>query len=62
MLITPLISLAEWLPGEGVQHTIANAQVAFNVIGVAIGLCLLPFITRGLEWLIPPKAKETTTA
>ena len=55
LLVGPLIQLAQWLPGTGPQNAIANAQIAFNVIGVAIGLCLLPMIVPALEWVIPPK-------
>ncbi len=55
LFIRPLISLAERLPGEGAQNVIANSQIAFNVIGVAITLCLLPVIAPALMRLIPPK-------
>ncbi|MEM9351729.1 MAG: Na/Pi symporter [Planctomycetota bacterium] len=59
LFIGPLISLAERLPGEGAQNVIANAQIAFNVIGVAITLCLLPVIAPALMRLIPPKTTKS---
>lgn len=58
LFIRPLINLAERLPGEGPQNAIANAQIAFNVIGVAVTLCLLPVIVPALMRLIPPKTPE----
>jgi phosphate:Na+ symporter len=39
--------------GGGVGRQIANAQLIFNLIGVALVVCFLPIIARGLEKLIP---------
>jgi Na+/phosphate symporter len=60
ILIRPLIAVAEWMPGQGPQNAIANAQIAFNVFGVVIFLLLLPFVIRMLYWIIPPATAAST--
>jgi phosphate:Na+ symporter len=37
---------------------VANAQILFNLIGVAAVILFLPAIARGLEWLIPDVAER----
>lgn len=51
---TQLAQLAQFISGGGdVGRQIANAQMLFNVIGVAAVIGFVPFIVRGLERLIP---------
>jgi phosphate:Na+ symporter len=44
--------------GAGVGRQVANAQILFNLIGVAAVILFLPAIARGLEWLIPDVAER----
>ncbi|MEM6674496.1 MAG: Na/Pi symporter [Planctomycetota bacterium] len=61
LFIGPLISIAEWAaPGDAsdpshVARSIANAQVVFNVLGVALFIGFIPSIARLLTRLIPPR-------
>ena len=55
LFVRPLLAVADLLPGSGAQHTIANAQIAFNVLGVGLGLCLLPLAVRVLERRLPAR-------
>jgi phosphate:Na+ symporter len=49
-----LAQLAKTMSGAGnVGRQIANAQLAFNLIGVAVVVGFLPAVARGLEWLLP---------
>lgn len=49
-----LAQLAQFVSGGGdVGRQIANAQMLFNLIGVAAVIGFVPFIVRGLERLIP---------
>jgi phosphate:Na+ symporter len=48
-----LAQLAQAVSGGGVGRQIANAQLIFNVIGVAVVVWFLPIIARWLEWLLP---------
>ena len=45
--------------GAGVGRQIANAQIIFNLIGVAAVILWLPAIARGLEILIPDSERDT---
>jgi phosphate:Na+ symporter len=45
-------------PGAGVGRQVANAQILFNGIGVAVVIGFLPAIARGLEWIIPDAPGE----
>lgn len=59
LLIDQLAALATSLPGgDSLPRQIANAHVAFNVMGVAAFIGLTPVIARILEHLIPDAAGE----
>jgi phosphate:Na+ symporter len=45
-------------PGAGVGRQVANAQILFNLLGVAVVIGFLPAIARGLEWIIPDAPGE----
>ena len=54
IFIDQLVALAAALPGGGsVPRQIANAHVAFNVLGAAAFVGFTPGIARLLEWMIP---------
>lgn len=54
-----LAGLAQWVSGGAdVARQIANAQVIFNVLGVALVIGFLPLIARGLEKLIPDNQSQ----
>ena len=40
-------------PGGGVARHLANAHVAFNVLGVLLFIGFVPWIARALERLLP---------
>lgn len=44
--------------GADVSRQIANAQLLFNLLGVALVIGFLPLIARGLKLLIPSSAKQ----
>jgi phosphate:Na+ symporter len=49
-----LAQLAQTVSGTGnVGRQIANAQLLFNLLGVAVVIGFLPAIARTLEWLLP---------
>jgi phosphate:Na+ symporter len=50
-----LAQLVLAISGDNVGRQIANAQVIFNVIGVAAVIGFVPLIVRGLEKLIPDR-------
>jgi phosphate:Na+ symporter len=54
-LIEPLTALARALGGDTARQ-VANAHVAFNVLGVVAVIGLLGPIARGLERLVPRRA------
>ncbi|MET0386388.1 MAG: Na/Pi symporter [Polyangiales bacterium] len=57
-----LIALAQWMSaGAGIGRQIANAQIVFNVIGVAVVLPLLPAAARALERLLPDRQAAGTS-
>jgi phosphate:Na+ symporter len=45
-------------PGAGVGRQVANAQMLFNLLGVAAVLLFVPAIARGLLWLMPDRATD----
>jgi phosphate:Na+ symporter len=56
-----LVKLVEWVAsGVSTGRQIANAQIIFNLVGVAVVLPFLPAIARGLTRLIPD-AKDAPT-
>lgn len=55
-LIGPLAALAAWTSDE-VPHQIANAHVAFNVIGALAFLWLTPWCGRLLERIVPNRGE-----
>jgi phosphate:Na+ symporter len=50
-----LAQLVLAISGDNVGRQIANAQVIFNLIGVAAVIGFVPLIVRGLEKLIPDR-------
>ncbi len=59
-----LAGLAKWVStlagaGDDIARQIANAQLLFNVMGVALVIGFLPLIVRGLEMVIPKGKGET---
>jgi len=55
-LIDSLVALTNWLPGHSsIRRAVANAQLAFNVFGVAAVLPFVPLIARGLERALPDR-------
>jgi phosphate:Na+ symporter len=53
-LAQPLVHLVQWVSGDAsVGRQIANAQLLFNLIGVAVVLPFLPRVARLLERVIP---------
>lgn len=59
LMIDQLAVLSGALPGgESLPRQIANAHVAFNLLGVAVFLPLIALIARFLERLLPDKPVE----
>lgn len=57
---TQLAGLAQSISsGAGVGRQIANAQVIFNLLGVALVIGFLPLIARALQILIPDANKQS---
>ncbi len=64
---TQLAGLAQWVSsllgaGDDVARQIANAQLIFNLLGVALIIGFLPLIARGLERLIPDRKNQNREA
>lgn len=60
VFLEQLVSLARLVSqGAGVGRQIANAQLAFNVLGALLFLGFLPFAARALERLLPNKQRAT---
>ena len=56
-----LVALSQWISGgASVGRQIANAQVLFNVLGVALVIGFVPLIARGLKVLIPDRPAPET--
>ncbi|MBD2167809.1 Na/Pi cotransporter family protein [Calothrix membranacea FACHB-236] len=60
LFASQLAVIAQWVTqivgtGDDVAREIANAQLIFNLAGVALVIGFLPLIARGLERLIPDK-------
>jgi phosphate:Na+ symporter len=63
LLIDQLAALAVALPGgESLPRQIANAHVAFNVVGVAVFLPFIAPIARFLERLLPDDVEAQHSA
>lgn len=63
LLAPQLVKLVQSLPGEmSVGRQIANAQIIFNLLGVAAVLPFLPALARMLERLIPERAERREEA
>lgn len=59
ILIEQLAALARALPGgDSLPRQIANAHVAFNVLGVAVFIGFTPWIGRLLERVVPSREGE----
>jgi len=59
ILIEQLAALARALPGgDSVPQQIANAHVAFNILGVGAFIGFTPWIARQLERFVPDRAGE----
>jgi len=59
LFLAPLTHLAQALtPGGSAARHIANAHVAFNVLGVALFIWFVPWISRALHWVFPPRAER----
>jgi phosphate:Na+ symporter len=63
ILAAQLAGLAQWLSGlfgaqNDVARQIANAQLIFNLLGVALVIGFLPLIARLLERVIPDKQNQ----
>lgn len=57
-----IASLAQRItPGAGLERHVANAHVLFNVMGVLAVVGFLPWISRGLQRLIPDVPPRTRT-
>ncbi|MCC5621302.1 Na/Pi symporter [Nostoc sp. CHAB 5715] len=64
---TQLAGFAQWISqlmgaGDDVARQIANAQLIFNLLGVALFIGFLPLIARGLERLLPDKKNQNRQA
>ncbi|MBC1220970.1 Na/Pi cotransporter family protein [Nostoc sp. UCD121] len=64
---TQLAGFAQWISqlmgaGDNVARQIANAQLIFNLLGVALIIGFLPLIARGLERLLPDKKNQNRQA
>jgi phosphate:Na+ symporter len=64
---TQLAGFAQWISqlmgaGDDVARQIANAQLIFNLLGVALIIGFLPLIARGLERLLPDKKNQNRQA
>lgn len=65
LFASQLGALAQWVSGlmgagDDIARQIANAQLIFNVLGVALVIGFLPLIARGLEKLIPDGSDRRT--
>jgi phosphate:Na+ symporter len=59
-LAGPLVQLTQWISGDaGVGRQIANGQIFFNLLGVALVLPFLPAVARLLEQLIPDQRSSS---
>jgi phosphate:Na+ symporter len=62
-LAGPFVALVELISGDaGVGRKVANAQMMFNGLGVALVLPFLPMIARALERAIPDAVKKAEPA
>jgi phosphate:Na+ symporter len=64
---TQLAGFAQWISrlmgaGDDVARQIANAQLIFNLLGVALIIGFLPLIAQGLERLIPDQQHHNRQA
>ncbi|RCJ20377.1 hypothetical protein A6770_31695 [Nostoc minutum NIES-26] len=62
-----LAAIAQWVTqlvgtGDNVARQIANAQLIFNLAGVALVIGFLPLIARALERLIPDRKNQNREA
>jgi phosphate:Na+ symporter len=56
LLAGPLVQLTKWISGDAdVGRQIANAQILFNVIGVAAVLPIVPAVAAVLERVLPDR-------
>ncbi|MBD6618480.1 Na/Pi cotransporter family protein [Komarekiella sp. 'clone 1'] len=67
LFASQLAGFAQWVSrltgaGDDVAREIANAQLIFNLLGVALIIGFLPLIARGLERLIPDGKKQDKSA
>ncbi|MDZ8137499.1 MAG: Na/Pi symporter [Nostoc sp. DedQUE04] len=67
IFVTQLAGFAQWISqlmgaGDDVARQIANAQLIFNLLGVALIIGFLPLIARGLERLLPDKKNQNRQA
>ncbi|MBW4683539.1 MAG: Na/Pi symporter [Komarekiella atlantica HA4396-MV6] len=67
LFASQLAGFAQWVSGlagagDDVAREIANAQLIFNLLGVALIIGFLPLIARGLEQLIPDGKKQNRQA
>ena len=64
MFAVQLVELVEWMTpaGAGTGRQIANAQISFNVIGVAVVLPFLPAVARLLERVLPDRPRDRVQA
>ncbi len=54
LFIVQLTGLTEWISGDAAtERKIANAHVAFNVLGVLLFIGFTNWIARGLKWIVP---------
>jgi phosphate:Na+ symporter len=59
LLAPQLVALVQWISGTAsVGRQIANAQIFFNVMGVALVIPFLPAIARALQRLVPDAAPK----
>lgn len=67
LFASQLAGLAQWVSrlagaGDDVARQIANAQLIFNLLGVALIIGFLPLVARGLERLIPDGKNQNKQA
>jgi phosphate:Na+ symporter len=61
LFATQLVQLVQWIsPGVSTGRQIANAQILFNLIGVAFVLPFLPAVARALERMVPDRKKNAS--
>jgi phosphate:Na+ symporter len=59
----PFTALVQYIStGTDVSRQIANAHVLFNVAGVLLFISFMTPVAKGLQWLIPQKAKRQPDA